>query len=180
MPAPRLDLKLRLSLRVAAVAALCFAAAAAYLLFETDRSARARADWVAEMVAKDLALQQGQIRWIKGAPIKFPDLQRTAAAVMEPGLCIAYRAQDGEILQRLCSGVGPDDGSAPRLFAGLYQRLFDAGRESVHPVSFGKETLGVRGIRWDAQHAAGFFTHRGGCCRCASIAISPAAVTSQD
>ena len=69
MPAPRLDLKLRLSLRVAAVAALCFAAAAAYLLFETDRSARARADWVAEMVAKDLALQQGQIRWIKGAPI---------------------------------------------------------------------------------------------------------------
>lgn len=155
MPAPRLDLKLRLSLRVAAVAALCFAAAAAYLLFETDRSARARADWVAEMVAKDLALQQGQIRWIKGAPIKFPDLQRTAAAVMEPGLCIAYRAQDGEILQRLCSGVGPDDGSAPRLFAGLYQRLFDAGRESVHPVSFGKETLGEAVASIDRQSLIG-------------------------
>jgi signal transduction histidine kinase len=155
MPAPRLDLKLRLSLRVAAVAALCFAAAAAYLLFETDRSARARADWVAEMVAKDLALQQGQIRWIKGAPIKFPDLQRTAAAVMEPGLCIAYRAQDGEILQRLCSGVGPDDGSAPRLFAGLYQRLFDAGRESVHPVSFGKEAHGEAVASIDRQSLIG-------------------------
>ena len=155
MPTPRLDLKLRLSLRVAAVAALCYAAAAGYLLFATDRSARARADWVAEMVARDLALQQGQIHWIKGAPIKFPDLQRTAAALMEPGLCIAYRAQDGEILQRLCSGVGPDDSSAPRLFADLYQRFFDAGRESVHPVSFGKEALGQAVASIDRQTLIG-------------------------
>ena len=86
MPAPRFDLKLRLALRVAALAALCFAATAAYLVFETDRSARARADWIAEMVAKDLVLQQGQIHWIKGAPIQFPDLQRIAAALMAPGL----------------------------------------------------------------------------------------------
>ena len=142
MPAPRFDLKLRLALRVAALAALCFAATAVYLLFETDRSARARADWIAEMVAKDLVLQQGQIHWIKGAPIQFPDLQRIAAALMAPGLCIAYRAPSGEILQRLCSGVAPADASAPQLFADLYQRLFDAGRESVHQVNFGQEAHG--------------------------------------
>ena len=68
MPAPKLDLKFRLFLRVVALAALCFAAAAAYVLFETDRSARARADWIAEVVAKDLALQQGQSHWIRGRP----------------------------------------------------------------------------------------------------------------
>ena len=109
MSAPRLDLKFRLSLRVVALAALCFAVAAAYVLFETDRAARARADWIAEVVAKDLALQQGQSHWIKGAPIQFPDLQRIAAAMMAPGLCIAYRAQSGEMLQRLCSGAAPGD-----------------------------------------------------------------------
>jgi hypothetical protein len=92
MPAPKLDLKRRLFLRVAALAALCFAAAAAYVLFETDRAARARADWIAEVVAKDLVLQQGQSHWIRGAPQQFPDLQRVAAAIMAPGLCIAYRA----------------------------------------------------------------------------------------
>jgi len=59
MSASRLDLKLRLTLRVAALAALCFAAAAAYLLFETDRAARTRADWIAEMVARDRVRLQG-------------------------------------------------------------------------------------------------------------------------
>jgi signal transduction histidine kinase len=155
MPAPKLDLKLRLTLRVAAVAALCFAAAAAYLLFETDRAARARADWIADMVAKDLALQQGQIRWIKGAPIQFPDLQRTAAALMTPGLCIAYRAPGGETLQRLCSGVAPGDTVAPQLFADLYQRAFDPGRESVHPVGFGKEAHGEAVASFDRQSLIG-------------------------
>ena len=155
MSAPRLDLKLRLSLRVAALAALCFAVAAAYLLFETDRAARARADWVAEMVAKDLVLQQGQIHWIKGAPIQFPDLQRTAAALMAPGLCIAYRTSRGETLQRLCSGVAPGDTSVPQLFADLYRRLFDAGRESAHPVSFGNEAHGEAVASIDPQSLIG-------------------------
>jgi len=77
--------EIRLFLRVVALAGLCFAAAAAYVLFETDRSARARADWIAEVVAKDLALQQGQSHWIQGAPNQFPDLQRVAAAIMAPG-----------------------------------------------------------------------------------------------
>jgi len=151
MPAPKLDLKFRLFLRVVALAALCFAAAAAYVLFETDRSARARADWIAEVVAKDLALQQGQSHWIRGAPMQFPDLQRVAAAIMAPGLCIAYRAQTGEILQRLCSGAAPGDTGAPRFFADLYQRLFDAGRESARPVSLGKEAHGEAVASIDRQ-----------------------------
>src|SRR5882757_7422229 len=155
MPALKLDLKLRLSLRVAALAAFCFAAAAAYILFETDRSARARADWIAELVARDLALQQGQIHWIRGAPIQFPDLQRVAAALMAPGLCIGYRAQSGEILQRLCGGVAPDDTAVPRLFADLYQRLFDADRESSRPVNFGKEAYGEAVASIDRQSLIG-------------------------
>lgn len=142
MPAPKIDLKLRLALRVAALAALCFAATAAYVLFETDRSARARADWIAEVVARDLELQQDQIHWVKAAPDRFPDLQRVAAALMAPGLCIAYRAQSGGIRQRLCSGAAPDDAGAPQLFADLYQRLFDPGRESARPVSFRNEAQG--------------------------------------
>jgi signal transduction histidine kinase len=151
MKALKVDLKLRLSLRVAALAALCFAAAAAYVLFETDRSAREQADSIAELVARDLALQQSQISWVKGAPIQFPDLQRVAAALMAPGLCIAYRAPSGEIVQRLCGGVAPDDASAPRLFADLYQRVFNAGRESARPVGFGKETHGEAVASIDRQ-----------------------------
>ncbi len=155
MPAPKIDLKLRIALRVAALAALCFAAAAAYLLFETDRSARARADWIAEVLAKDLALQQDQMHWVRGAPNQFPDLQRVATALMAPGVCIAYRAQNGEILQRLCSGAAPSDTGAPQLFADFYQRLFDAGRESARPVSFGNEAHGEAVASIDRQSLIG-------------------------
>ena len=70
---------------------------------------------------------------------------------MAPGLCIAYRAQSGDIVQRLCSGVAPEDTSAPRLFAYAYQRAFDAGRESTSPVGFGKEAHGEAVASIDRQ-----------------------------
>ena len=154
MSASRIDLKLRLALRIAALAALCFAAAAAYVLYETDREAQARADRVAEMLARDLSLQQGQMHWIKGGPNQFPDLQRIAPALMAPGLCIAYRTQGGEILQRMCGGAAPG-ADAPRLFADLYQRLFGAGRESARPVVFGAEAHGEAVASIDRQSLIG-------------------------
>jgi hypothetical protein len=41
-PARAIDLKLRLALRVAALAAVCFLSVAAYALFDSDRAARAK------------------------------------------------------------------------------------------------------------------------------------------
>ncbi len=137
-----LDLKFRLGLRIAFLAAFCFIASAAYVPFETNRSARARADWIADLVARDIVLQYEQLHWLKGAAARFPDMQRIAPAVMAPGLCIAFRARNGEILQRLCSGTAPGDGDAPPLFAKLYQRFFDTGRESVRSVIFRDEIQG--------------------------------------
>jgi signal transduction histidine kinase len=139
--AVRLDLKLRLALQVAALAALCFIAAACYVLVETDRAASARTDLIAEMVARDLMLQRDQNEWVRGAPSLFPDLQRIAPALMSPGLCIAYRARNGQILQRLCGGEAPDAG-APRLFAYLYAHVFNADRESVRPIVLHDEAQG--------------------------------------
>ena len=51
--APAIDLKLRLTLRVAALAAVCFIAVAAYALFDSDRVAKAKASRIAEIVARD-------------------------------------------------------------------------------------------------------------------------------
>ncbi len=155
MLASRIDLKLRLALRVAVLAAFCFAAAAAFVLFETDRAGRARADWIAAVVAKELALQQGQLHWITGASNQFPDLQRIAPALMAPGVCIAYRAQNGAIAQRLCSGAAPDDAGAPRLFADLYQSLFGAGRESARAVIYGDKAQGEAVASIDRQSLIG-------------------------
>ena len=59
------DLKLRLALRVVVLSACCFAAAAAYVLFETDRAARSNADWIVDIVARNLQIQQDRIHWGK-------------------------------------------------------------------------------------------------------------------
>src|ERR1700722_2375199 len=83
-----IDLKLRLALRVAALAAVCFLAVAAYALFDSDRVARAKASRIAEIVARDISLQQAQAQWYSLSPDRSPDLQRVAAPLMEPGLCI--------------------------------------------------------------------------------------------
>ncbi|ACK51206.1 integral membrane sensor signal transduction histidine kinase [Methylocella silvestris BL2] len=160
MPAPKFDLKLRLALRVAALAAVCFAAAAAYVLFDTDRAARARAETIADAVAGDLSLQQGVAHWVQinraeAGSDPFPDLQRIATAVMAPGLCIAFRAENGGIVQRLCSGAAPGDAGAPLLFAALYQGLFGAGREAARPVMYGGAAHGEAVVSIDRQSLIG-------------------------
>jgi signal transduction histidine kinase len=139
---PRSDLKLRLTLRIVGVSAFCFVATSAYVLFETDRSARARIDAIAETAAKALELQQSKMDWVKGQPFAFPDLQTIATAVMAPGLCIAYRADGGDILQRVCGGTQGDDADPPAVFAALYRSLFDPGRETARPVLFRGKKVG--------------------------------------
>jgi signal transduction histidine kinase len=86
------------------------------------------------LVAKDLVLQHEQMHWIRGAADIVPDLERVAAVSAAPGLCIGFRAPDGHMLQRLCSGTEPRDAWAPRAFASLYEGLLGTDREFVRPV----------------------------------------------
>src|SRR6476619_2544847 len=117
------DLKLRLALRVAALAAVCFIAVAAYALFDSDRIARAKASRIAEIVARDLALQQSHAKWLSVSISSTPDLQ-AIAALMEPGLCIAYRDNTGAFRQGVCSGAPAEETAAPEIFASFYRAIF--------------------------------------------------------
>ena len=129
------DLKYRLTLRIAAVLALCFGAASGYFLFDTDRAARQRIDAVAEITARALGLQQSKLGWMSNAPRgEFPDLQGIATPLIAPGLCIGYRANNTDVLQRFCGGAEPDQADPPALFAAFYRRLFDPGREAARAV----------------------------------------------
>jgi signal transduction histidine kinase len=128
------DLKYRLTLRVAAVSALCFAAISAYFLVDADRSVHARIDGIAEIAAKTLSMQHSRAQWAKHLRPDFPDLDLFAGFVMTPGLCIGYREGDGEIVQRVCLGPPSGQSTPPWLFAAFYSAMFDPGREAVRPV----------------------------------------------
>lgn len=139
---PRSDLKLHLTLRIVAVSAFCFVTTAAYILLDIDRTARARIDTIAETTAKSLALEQNKMDWVKGQPFAFPDLQNVATLLMAPGLCIAYRTDGGDIVQRSCGGSEGDAVAPPAAFAALYRGLFDPGRETARPVLFRDKKVG--------------------------------------
>lgn len=130
-PARAVDLKLRLTLRVAALAAVCFVAVAAYTLFDSDRVARAKVSRIAEIVARDIVLQQSQ--WFSKPVNATPDLQRVAA-LMEPGLCISYRDNAGTFRQGVCNGAPSDELAAPESFAALYRAIFRPGEPTSRPV----------------------------------------------
>jgi signal transduction histidine kinase len=155
MPGSRLDLKVRIALRVAALGAACFVAAVFCVLFATNRAARERADSMSDVVARELDMQWERSQWLKNATNPFPDLQILAQAVMEPGLCIAYRTPDGRVVQRLCEGIAPADAAVPPIFAAIYQRLFGFGSESTHAVRFGKEPHGAAVASIDGQSVIG-------------------------
>jgi signal transduction histidine kinase len=148
-PARAIDLKLRLTLRVAALAAICFLAVAAYALFDSDRAARAKASHIAKIVAKDIALQQAQVQWYSLSANARPDLQRVAAPLMEPGLCIAYRDKGGAFRQGICSGALADENAAPESFATLYRAIFHPGQPVSMPLLIGGEARGVAVATFD-------------------------------
>ncbi len=129
-----IDLKLRLALRVAALAGVCFLAVAAYAMFDSDRAARAKVSHIAEVVAKDISLQQAQVRWFSLSSDRTPDLQRVAGPLMEPGLCVAYQDQAGAFRQGICSGALAEDIAAPESYAALYRAIFHPGEPVSKPL----------------------------------------------
>jgi signal transduction histidine kinase len=155
----KIDLKLRLSLQVVAWAAVCFSLASTYAVFESNRSAQTKAAWTAAIVAKDLELQQDQMSWVRIKPATYPDLQTVAGPLLTPGLCIAYRAQNGVILQSLCNGPQPDRMDAPAWFAALYRSTFDPGAEAVHPVASGNAEQGAAVVTLDPDSLIGQSWH---------------------
>jgi signal transduction histidine kinase len=142
-PARAIDLKLRLALRVAALAALCFLSVAAYALFDSDRAARAKVSHIAEIVARDISLQQAQVHWFSLSAERTPDLQRIAAPLMEPGLCIAYQDKAGAFRQGFCSGALAEEIAAPASYAALYRAIFHPGEPVSKPLLIEGEPDGV-------------------------------------
>jgi signal transduction histidine kinase len=156
------DLKYRLTLRVAAISAACFAAISAYFLIDADRSVHARIDHIAEITAKTLAMQQNWLQWASRERLNFPDLDLIASFVMTPGVCIAYRESGGDIGQRVCLGPPSDQREPPWIFSAFYRSLFEPGREAARPVLFQGRKIGDA-VAWvdpavltaEAWHEAG-------------------------
>ena len=125
--APAIDLKLRLALRVAALAAVCFIAVAAYALFDSDRAARAKASRIAEIVARDHLVAASAVQMALACRSTQRRTCSGIAALMEPGLCIAYRDNAGAFRQGVCSGAPRRRNRRARKLRGALSRHLSSG-----------------------------------------------------
>jgi signal transduction histidine kinase len=148
---PKIDLKLRLALRVVALAACCFLGATMYALMDANRAAESRVAQAGNIVARALALQHAQLAWVNPASGLFPDVPRVAAAFSTPGLCIEYRAGNGAVSQRTCNGLAPGDVPCPALFVWLYTLAFAPGREMAFALYRGDPGMGAAVVALDRQ-----------------------------
>jgi len=70
--APNLDLKSSLTLRVVAVALICFVIAAAVALFGTYREVRQLNEHVADILVRQLQIQLSRVATINDVAARFP------------------------------------------------------------------------------------------------------------
>src|SRR6185437_12898638 len=110
---------------------------------DSNRLARAKVSRIAEIVAKDISLQQSQAKWYSLSSERAPDLQRVAAPLMEPGLCVAYQDKNGTFRQGICNGTLSGEVAAPESYAALYRAIFHPGEPISKPLLIGGETQGV-------------------------------------
>ena len=112
-----------------------------------------------------------QAQWLSVSITPTPDLERVAA-LMEPGLCIAYRDDAGTFRQGVCSGALAGETTAPESFAALYRAFFRPGEPVSVPVLVAGNPRGVavatfdpsrRSARAGARQAA--CSHHGRCAR---------------
>jgi two-component system, NarL family, sensor histidine kinase UhpB len=136
-----LDLKWSLTLRVVAVAVVCFLVASAVALYGTYRELRQANDAVADVVAQQLQMQLFRIDSNIDLPARFPDWGPVIDRVQGAGQCIEYVKPDGSNGHSSCVGVDGSDEAAPAWFSWLGSRLLTEHTDSVRHLSYrGKDS----------------------------------------
>jgi signal transduction histidine kinase len=141
--ARNLDLKSSLTLRVVAVALVCFLIAAALALFGTYRDVRQLNEHVADVLVRHLQIQLSRIETSRDVAARFPDLDTVTEALQSAGQCVQYVKSDGSIARSSCIGLNRDIGKPPDWFAALCDWIPTARADVVRPVSYHGRSYGT-------------------------------------
>jgi signal transduction histidine kinase len=134
--APNLDLKSSLTLRVVAVALICFVIAAAVALFGTYREVRQLNEHVADILVRQLQIQLSRVATINDVAARFPDLDPVTEVLQSPGQCLQYIKPDGNVGRSRCIGFNRHIGTPPDWFAALCNWILAGRTDVASPISF--------------------------------------------
>jgi two-component system sensor histidine kinase UhpB len=136
-----LDLKRSLTLRVIAVALLCFLAAVALALFGTYRDVRQANEKLADIASRQLQVQFFRIETSMGAPARFPDLEPLTEGALGAGQCVRYLKLDGSVERASCVGINRSD--VPAWFSSLGVQELATRADIAREVSYRSKTYGT-------------------------------------
>jgi two-component system sensor histidine kinase UhpB len=134
--APNLDLKSSLTLRVVAVALICFVIAAAVALVGTYREVRQLNEHVADILVRQLQIQLSRVATINDVAARFPDLDPVTEILQSPGQCLQYIKPDGNVGRSRCIGFNRHIGKPPDWFAVLCNWILAGRTDVASPISF--------------------------------------------
>lgn len=135
-PAPTLDLKRSLMLRVATVAIACFLIMAALALYGIFRDVRQVNESVADIVVKQMDMQLFRIEMGTEATTRFPDWDPIIEAIQQPGQCLIFVRPDASIGRSNCIGFVHSKDEPPQWFAALYDWLPPGWTDVTRPVVY--------------------------------------------
>jgi len=140
---PNLDLKWSLTLRVMAVAVVCFLVAASFALFGSYRDVRRVNENVADIVVRQLQVQLFLIDTKIDVSTRFPDWDAVGALVQSAGQCIQYLRPDGSIGRSSCVGFNRDGAIPPAWFSALGRWLLAGRVDATRPISYHGKSSGT-------------------------------------
>jgi len=140
---PNLDLKWSLTLRVVAVALVCFLISAALALFGTYREVRNVNENVADIVTRHLQTQLFRIESDTGLWAQFPDWDPVTERVQSAGQCIQFIKPDGAIGRSSCVGFNHGNGVPQAWFSSLGTWLLAARADVARAVSYHGKAYGT-------------------------------------
>jgi two-component system, NarL family, sensor histidine kinase UhpB len=140
---PNLDLKWSLTLRVVAVALICFLIAAALALLESYRDVRQANENVADVVTRQLQVQLFRIDTNIDVAARFPDWDPVSELVQGAGQCIQYIKPDGSVGRSSCVGFNRDNGIPPAWFSSLGTWLLAGRVDAARPLSYHGKSSGT-------------------------------------
>jgi two-component system sensor histidine kinase UhpB len=143
MVARSIDLKWSITLRVVAVASLCFIAASAIAILASYRDARRINAEVAESVGRLVELQLVRIEWSLDVERNLLDWDRVLDQIKSPGQCVRYVDNEGRVGRSNCEGFDRTRATPPSWFVALCSALRPAGVNVERPISYRGKAHGI-------------------------------------
>jgi two-component system, NarL family, sensor histidine kinase UhpB len=141
-----LDLKRSLTLRVVAVALLCFFVAAALALFGTYRDARQANETLADIIGRQLQVQFFRIDANLEPPAKFPNLEPAMDGVLGAGQCVRFFKPDGSFVRSNCVGFSRYNQQLPDWFLWLGAKVLGSRADVERQVVYRGKAYGTLAV----------------------------------